>query len=62
MFPSITEFNAKCLILSGYGEIQQDDRQAYDDILAHYHMSNNDIVSTTNGYRNGTLGTHCQEL
>jgi len=57
-YPTMSSYDAYCLVISGYGEIQQDNPTAYQAILDFYDVTNQDVVNTNNNYRSGT-GTPC---
>ncbi len=58
-FPSLSLHDAQCLAIAGYGELQQNDPNAFNTILSTYGFTANDVSNTNNNYKAGNTGTHC---
>jgi hypothetical protein len=59
LFPTLSTHDADCLVIGGYGDIQNNDQTAMSAILAAYNLTANDVANTNNNYKNGTAGTRC---
>ncbi len=56
VFPNLSIHDAECLVLGGYGDL---DTATLNATIATYNLSLNDVVTTNNNYKTGTVGTKC---
>ncbi len=56
VFPGLTTHDALCLALSGYGTI---DSTVYNNIIASYGLTANEVFLTNSTYKSGVAGTNC---
>jgi hypothetical protein len=59
MFPTLSNHDATCLVIAGYGDLQQNNPSAFSSILSAYNLTVNDVANTNNNFKSGTSGTHC---
>jgi hypothetical protein len=59
VFPNLSTHDAECLVLGGFGVLQQNNPTVFNAALAQYNLSASDVQSTNNSYQSGSSGTHC---
>ena len=59
IYTTLSQHDALCLVISGYGDLQTADPNAFNAVMTAYNLTLNDIVNTNNTFKNGTKGTHC---
>ena len=59
VFPNLSNNDANALIINGFSQIQSYQPANFDEILDHYNLSLDDVVSIRDDYQNGTTGTNC---
>jgi hypothetical protein len=51
--------DAQCLVLGGFGALEQNKPDVFNAALAQYGLSASDVQSTNDSYSSGKSGTHC---
>jgi len=59
VFPNLSTHDAECLVLGGFGVLQQNNPSVFNTALATYNLSASDVQNTNDSYQSGNSGTHC---
>jgi len=59
LFPNLSLYDAQCLVIGGYGDIQKNRPNMMDAILEKYNLTGYEVQNTNNKYKNGKKGTKC---
>ena len=59
IFPSLSIPDATALVLGGFGQLQEEKPDYFDNLLSKYNTDENAVASTNGSYKSGQKGTKC---